>query len=657
MNFLVFNEVDVNDEFGRVFTLVALAGGMGLGAYCIACALHVWGARNARLTGQRRRWLIWCGWTTLAIGLLITLAAVVVQLILHREGVLRANDLYTVRASREWYVASVTEDEWVSEGMPLLKFHSPEREADLQSLRLKLDDLLLQQERLDCKPLELDNELIRELTDALGERRHHQANQHDLEMEKSRVLRELARDELGRRDSLLQLQEQIRSLHTELKQAEFEKELQQRRLARAAALENRSAISQEEHDEISSEAQIAVEEVARRKNRLEELVAARDELERLLQTLVLVMHDQSKTFGMRLEMLDQQLATLQSRRTAMEEQLEADRIRATRYHEAQRKQLEVEVRQTEAARDALEQSLCITAPYAGRIIYRNTSPNTVKPGDALIVLAQKDGVRARLRLPSWEARVLDRQDRVVLQLVEPKSEVGDVKQRYVQRRFTGSPLSIQPLPEDPGFALVELSCDLPPDGMRTLASGDEIEARLIWVAPFYFNPTIRFSAFLMLCGGVGIAVAVLRRAPETTSDPKIVASQHPLLQPSLHAAGGDGAMLHLLGSQLRESVLSMKLDSSLVAAAEWAIDRHRARAIRVIQHAVGDPAALVDRLESYSDQFMNGGDDLSDDQYCIQAELLQRTVAIFAAVLPENSVGRIKRLQQKLDDGLFLSVI
>jgi hypothetical protein len=647
----------VNDEFGRVFTLVALAGGMGLGAYCIACALHVWGARNARLTGQRRRWLVWCGWTTLAIGLLVALAAVVVQLILNREGVLRANDLYTVRASREWYVASITENEFVSEGMPLLQFHSPEREADLQSLRLKLDHLLLQKELLDCKPLELDNELIRELTDALGERRHHQANQHDLEMENSRVLRELARDELARRDSLFQLQEQIRSLHTELKQAEFEKEHQQRRLTRAAALKNRSAISQEEHDEISSEAQIAVEEVARRKNRLEELVTARDELERLLQTLVLRMHDQSKTFGVRLEMLDQELVTLQSRRNGFQEQLDADRVRATRYREAQRKQLDVEILQTEAARGALAQSLCITAQNAGRIIYRNTSPNSVKPGDALIVLAQQDGVRAALRLPSWEARVLDRQDRVVLQLVEPKSEVGDVKQRYVQRRFTGSPLSIQLLPDDPGFALVELTCDLPPDGMRTLASGDEIEARLIWVAPFYFNPTIRFSALLMLCGGLCIAAAMLRRAPETASAPKIAAPHRPLLQPSLHEAGGDGAMLHLLGSQLKESVLSMKLDSSLVAATEWAIDRHRARAIRVIQHAVGDPAALVGQLESYSDQLMDGGDDISDDQYNIQADLLQRTVAIFAAVLPENSAALIKRLQQKLDDGLFLAAI
>lgn len=647
----------MNEEFGRVFTLVALAGGMGLGAYCIACALHVWGARNARFAGQRRRWLLWCGWSTLASGLLITLAAVVVQLILNREGVLRAHNLYTVRASREWYVASMTEDELVRAGMPLLKFHSPEREADLQSLHLKLDDLLLQKELLDCKPLELDNELIRELTDTLGERRHHQANQHDLEMENSRVLRELARDELARRDSLFQLQEQIRSLHTELKQAKLEQQHHQNRLARAAALENRSAISQEEHDEISSEAQIAAEEVVRRENRLEELVTARDGLERLLQTLVRLMTDQSKTFGVRLEKLDQELATLQSRRNAFQEQLEADRVRATRYHEAQRKQLDVEILRTETARDAIEQSLCITAPYAGRIIYRNTSPNTVKPGDALIVLAQKDGVRARLRLPSWEARVLDRQDQVVLQLVEPKSEVGDVKQRYVQRRFTGSPLSIQLLPDDPGFALVELSCDLPPNGMRTLASGDQIEARLIWVAPFYFNPMIRFSAFLMLCGGLCLAVAVLRRAHETTNAPKIVASQHPPLQPSLHAAGGDGAMLHLLGSQLKESVLSMKLDGSVVAATEWAIDRHRTRAIRVIQHAVGEPTALIDRLEFYSDQFLDGKNDISDDQYCIQAELLQRTVAIFAAVLPENSVGRIKRLQQKLDDGLFLSAI
>ena len=647
----------MNDELGRVFTLVALAGGTGLGAYCIACALHVWAARHSRLAGQRRRWLIWCGGTALAIGLLITLVAVVVQITLHREGVLRAHGLVTVRASREWYVASMTEEGFVSEGMPLLTFHSPEREAELQSLRLKLDDLLLQKELLDCKPLELDSELIRGWTDALGERRHHQSNHHDLELENSRVLRELARDELARRDSLFQLQEQIRSLRIELRQAELDKEHQQRRLARAAALQNQSAISQEEHDQRSSEAQIAVEEVARRKNRLEELVAARDELERLLQTLVLLMQDQSKTFGARLEMLDQELATIQTRRDALQEQLEADRVRATTYREAQGKQLDVERLQTAAARDALEQSLCITAPYAGRIIYRNPSPNTVKPGDALIVLAPQDGVRARLRLPSWEADVLDRQDRVVLQLVEPKSELGDVKQRYVQRRFTGSSLSIRLLPDDPGFALVELSCEVPSDGVRTLASGDEIEARLIWLAPWYLNPTIRFSALLILCGGGCLAAARLRPVPEATSLPELAASPRPLLQPSWHEAGGDGAMLHLLGSQLKESVLSMKLDSSLVSATEWAIDRHRARAIRLLRQAVGDPIPLVNQLESYSVQFFDGGGNRSDEQYDVRATLLQRTVAIFAVVLPENSVGRVRRLQQKLDEGLLVSDI
>jgi hypothetical protein len=649
----------VSDDFSRISTLILLAGGMGLAAYCIACALHVWGGRNAHCAEHRkgRRWLYGVGGAAVASSLLTAMAGIAVQLVLNREGLLRANDLYTVRARQEWPVKSIAEEEEVSAGAPLVWFHSPDREADLQSLRLKLDTIDLQQNQLDTTPLELDRELIRQLTETIGEARYRQANQHDFQMESSRVLRELAREELTRRDSLLQLREQIRSLRIELKQANYESSRQQQRVARASALKKQSAISQDEYDEIVSEAQIAAEEVTRRETRFNELVAAHQELGNLLENLVEVMHGQSQTYGLQLESLEGELALLESRREAFENQLDADRVRAARHRQAQGKQLEIEVLQTQAALDAIERSLCITAPHAGRILWHHPSPNTVKPGDPLVVLTQEDGVQAEFRLPSWEAHLLAQQDQVILQLVEPKTEVGELKRRFIQRRFTGSPLSIRVLPDDPGFSWVALTCDVPPDGIRTLASGDEIVARLIWVAPFYFNPTIQIAAAFLLLGATCITVAGFQRSPQGSGVTETRTPLLPVMPLTFQEAGADGVMLHLLGSQLRESVLSRELDGSLVAAAEWALDRHRARAIRLIQQAMGDPDPLVTQLELYGEQFLREGDDISDDEYHTQAALLQRVVAIFSIVVPENTTRRVKRLQRKLDDELLLSAM
>ncbi len=651
--------IKVSEDFSRIFTLILLAGGMGLAAYCIACALHVWGVRGARCAEhwKRRRWLYWFGGAAVASSLLTAIAGIAVQLMLNREGLLRANGLYTVRARQEWPVKSIADEERVSAGALLVRFHSPDREANLQSLRLKLDTIELQQNQLDATPLELDRELIRQLTDTIGEARYRQTNQHDLQMESSRVLRELAREKLARRDSLLQLREQIRSLRIELKQANYENSRQQQRVARASALKEKSAISQDEYDEIVSEAQIAGEEVTRHETRFNELVAAHQELGNLLQDLVEVMHGQSQTYALQLESLEEELALLEIRREVFENKLEADRVRAARHRQVQGKQLEMEVLQTKAALDAIERSLCITAPHAGRILWHHPSPNTVKPGDPLVVLTQEDGVQAEFRLPSWEAHLLAQQDQVILQLVEPKTEVGELKRRFIQRRFIGSPLSIRVLPDDPGFSSVALACDVPPDGIRTLASGDEIVARLIWVAPFYFNPTIQIAAAFLLLGVTCITVARVQRSPQGTGVTETQTPLLPLTPLTFQEAGADEVMLHLLGSQLRESVLSRELDGSLVAAAEWALDRHHARAIRLIQQAMGDADALVTQLESYGEQFLREGDDISDDEYHTQAAMLQRVVAIFSIVMPENTVRRVKRLQRKLDDELLLSAM
>jgi len=106
-------------------------------------------------------------------------------------------------------------------------------------------------------------------------------------------------------------------------------------------------------------------------------------------------------------------------------------------------------------------------------------------------------------------------------------------------------------------------------------------------------------------------------------------------------------MLQLLGSQLRESVRWGRTDPHVLAAAEWALDRHRARAIRLMAAGFGEDDSLDDRLRELVRQSRqaerrgtNGVPKRAD---------LRRLMRLLQTISGEQLRGQTASLLQRLD--------
>ena len=61
-------------------------------------------------------------------------------------------------------------------------------------------------------------------------------------------------------------------------------------------------------------------------------------------------------------------------------------------------------------------------------------------------------------------------------------------------------------------------------------------------------------------------------------------------------SGSVSALHELLGERLREVVLRDEIDTDLLSAVEWALDRHHVRAVRQIRVGLGCDVALEERV-------------------------------------------------------------
>ncbi|HUG70790.1 MAG TPA: hypothetical protein VMM76_23780 [Pirellulaceae bacterium] len=648
-------------ESSRVLTLILLSGGLGFGGYCVACALHVWKARIAgsgNHAGASRctRRLKGIGVALIAGGALTATVGLIVQLFLNREGVLRGEQLTTIRPPETLLVQEVTSAETVRAADWIATFRSPEREAQIEVNELKLENHAAQQRVLRSEPLKPDAEITRHLQEALAEQRHLQMTLSELELEDRRLNRERLRDQLAREKEIGELGEKIGSLESELKQAEADREYQAASLSRLISIRRRdeAVIPDDQYEQLRSEARIAEEEVLRLQESVRAFEAERAKQKHRLHELLTVAEQQSTEYQTRIVGLRERLAAVSQQHESLQRQLDSDLVRAREHRQEQLGQLGIALQQTERELAGLKDSITIRAPRAGRIVYRDPSPQTVKPGEPLLVFSPDAGLRVRLRLPTWEARLLAGAGPVRLQLIEPETEQGKVQQRFIERRFLGSWASSASLPQDRGFALVELSCEPPGDAIRSLAAGDEIAVRMIWLAPLYRNPLVHWGALLAALGACGITTTVvLSRKVESGSHARERLSVHNSTRrgpPPL--VSSEDAMLHLLGSQLREAIVRGEVDPSLIAAAEWALDGHRPRAIRLMALGLGEDAEFLQYVENCWKQLSaeEPADEFRGANCGNTNALQQRTAAVLRPIASESLRRRLHFIERQWDE-------
>ncbi|MFW6114241.1 MAG: hypothetical protein ACOC7K_00705 [bacterium] len=245
------------------------------------------------------------------------------------------------------------------------------------------------------------------------------------------------------------------------------------------------------------------------------------------------------------------------------------------------------------------------SPYSGQIIYRAPSPRMVKKEEPLLVLGQSEGLHLRFRVPVWHKTAMENAKAVKVELSAPQSDDGDSERHFVEQRFTGSLVGWQELPEDPWYGLADLACTSPPwEAVWYLASGGEVLAQPRWWPWLLESPGIQFGFILIALGVSGwtITATVAGRKRVTENRNGSLELESPEEDHLFAEYGGDGAMLRLLGTQLHDAVARRRIDRHLIAAAEWALDRHRARAIRLISAGLHEDNGISENLQQLVDE-------------------------------------------------------
>lgn len=619
-----------------MLSLVILGGLAGFGVYCLSHAVQVWRIRNGAApsavadapAARRRWWVARVSALCMLLGTLGLVASYITGLAAERKGRLLGVGLFAPRLAQGLEVDAVFRAREVRAGDVLARLRSREREAEIQALKTRRDSLAAEKRLVSHTPLELDAEVVRRRQEVDNERRHLQYSADQFLPARDLVRRERLRDRLAKQEQLRTLGSALDRLQREREQAGVRLGLRQDQLTRSQKLSPTGAASAGEFAERKTELDYQTAEVAKLDQQIANARQEVAQLENDLRALDELSESQGSELAGLVTRVRERLASVVACAAPADADLSADVIRAKARRQARLDQLDVELAGCEGQLAAMERSLSIVSPFAGRIAYRDPSPKTVFGSAPLLVLAPADGFRLRVRISRAQAAALERAGQTTLQLL----------QDGVERRFPGYLTARESLAQEKGFVMAELTCEPPAETVRDLATGKAVTASLLWSPPLYTSALFLPSVAALLLSAVGWVAGTRRlrgaagsTAADGTSAPHSAArltrplSAHPqfsqpqtaptpaplmphpapaaeaatsLADPAAAESGTVGPILRLLGSQLREAVLSRQWDPTLLAAVEWGLDRHHVRAVRLLSEALDEDPQLIAAVEA-----------------------------------------------------------
>ncbi len=642
-------------DFSAVLELAAISGIVGFGAYSITCAVHVWHRRNAKLrdahehrglrSAVRRTSLL-----LLSAGLLGMALSAGWQVIVRHEGLITGDGLFTVLRPVDMEIDRVTEERGVDEQALLMRYHSPDSAAEIAVLKLHQQRLDAEKQILLHEPLAVDPEIAQRLAELNAQERTLRTRGSDLLLEKRRVLRATAREKLVKTDEVHKLHFELRELEGELKEARSGLKRRQKEYERCRALHERNVVTEEEFSEKANKLESQQIEVAKLEEQWQLRGEQKAELERGLQEFLALNAQQVDDLTADVATVEDELKRVTAEQKTMLHEREKDLARAGKHRDDCLKKVVVELKQLEEKLAGWHRKLEVRAPLAGKVVYRASSPGSVLPGEPLIVLAPAGGLRFDVRLPRWMAGPLEHAGGVACELLEDLER--DEQRRFIESRFSARLARWKDLPDHPGYGLAALTCAIPPEAVRRLGLGEQIAARLVWRPPLYLAPAFLLSAVLAGVGCIGWGGSIRWRRGASAPHRRAAAAGngHGAIDTTLIEFGAEGAMLRTLGTQLRNLIVRGELDPHVIAAAEWALDRHRARAVRLLSLGLGD----THEVREYLEQFMKERSRTERTPRGISLghpdAALDRLIAILRAIAPDAVQEKSSRLKGHLPE-------
>ncbi len=555
-------------------------------------------ARPSLARNHSRDWIRRCAVILAAMGIMLAVTAPAIELAMPNEGLLTAEDAFTLRGRDDFDLDFLTPAPAVDKGDLLARLRSPELSAESVALQSEAKSLRQEQAILKASPLEVDPNLANQQSRLDGMHLHYLAAIDRMQSELNTVRREYSIERLEKTQSIMLLERSLRGLEGDLLQARAELTKATRELeAQQALFDKRVAARQtlEEHREDADFAKAAYDRISH------QIEIGQQELTKLksgLDHLSSVTNQQDDELTNEITEAKRQLAQIAKQSQSLETALVADRSAAEQRRIDELTKLEHEIAKLDAERHGIAQSLAIVAPFAGEIAYRSSAPNSVLPGHPLIVLAAPNTFSIELRLPIAEASSIANRGQVILELedrtIEHSGEIMPQSSEYVVRRFPAEFHQWQLLDHDPGMALVEMTAFPPGDAVRDLALGTPVFARLAWMAPLHTLPLFLLACGIGLSGMFGAYLFRARTNAESKASSQEIRKGN---SSGIFELDRDKTAVTLLGTQLREELLRKEPDPALLATIEWVIERQGLDAVKALTQGLGDIHQLLGPIQ------------------------------------------------------------
>jgi hypothetical protein len=602
-------------EDPRTINFVLLSGLIGLATFCASYAWNVWRRRNRNSTASsgERHYSHWrVAFSILAgCGLIAVLAACAIREACPPSGQIIAERLFTVRAREDYQVLTVADATRVAKGDIIARFNSPPIAAESVEFAARIAEEQADRAKAEVTAVQLDEELVRRHQNAISRQQQFRASRDQILPAREAVALLKTQSELERRDKLAHLDDEKQTVLGDLKIANTRQALAKEDLRRIEALGRQNAVTAGQLDEARTRVAAVVDEIAKLTARRGALDNEIHQVEASKAELASECDRQLKRYEQELDRIESALAASTIDESRCEQLLAEDRTRAEKVKTFELAKLAAKVRQSEAKQTGARQTLEITAPFSGNVVYRERSPNTAEPNDALLVLGVEDGLVMRLRLPIDQISSLQAAGEVECELT------GAALVPF----FAASYKRHEQLDRRPAYALVELACQLPPDAVREVVHGRTVVARLLWRPPLWTMWLFKIGVLSLVAGLVGwAAVGRLtirtQRASKARSLPgeKQSARSKPVSDGDSPTANGTdvstvrelaygelAASLRMLGDRFRTSLIEGQLDEHLIAAVEWALDRHHARAVQLLAESLAADEQIASSIAELVD--------------------------------------------------------
>jgi hypothetical protein len=603
-------------ESETVLRFTLLSGLIGFAAFCGSYAFQMWRRRNASIRNKgpsafrdRLRVLFSLGMVLGGLGALLSLA---VREVVRPVGLLEGNELVTVRARDDFDLVDAHKGPLVEQGEVLARFQNPEHATEVDQLRLRRSRLVAEQRGLELSPLEPDAELVRLLQNAITQRRQLQGSLDLLEPERHAALRAAAENSLSRKDQLARLEGELARLQGEQEKARNQQGYDRLKRQRLQVLAGRGATSVEEIEAQRKATTGRGIEIVNLEKQIDCLGKEQEQLEESIGAYKTLATGQARDLGLAIQKDREELAQVLQQEKELSAKHARDLERAKQLRAEEIRQIELRVRECDTMLAGLRERVVVHAPFAGRIWYRAPSPQSIHQEGPLLVLGPEHGAVLTVRIPRSQLDSLERSGDVMLRLVDAE----------FQHRFQGRFHRARLLPHEPDHAVAELHCVPPPEAVLDFVEGRPVRCELLWRPPIWSLWPFPLSVVVAGLSAVGW-LACWRRGREEA--PR---SCSPLQRPGVNGAaprkadvpaalpalpmptpggveveyGSNGALLRMLGGRLREVILRREEDPAVLGAVEWALDRHQARAVRVLADALNEEESLRDHVLAWYQQ-------------------------------------------------------